>query len=77
MALQAGAKPAPTRGAPLSDFRTAELEIAGIMPDLVAEVSGPSASDKTLRGSTLAQATGQRAPAMPEHVEFPPLPEKK
>lgn len=77
LALQAGVKPAPTRGAPLTDFRTAELEIAGIMPDLVAEVTGPSASDKTLRGSTLAQSTGQTAPAMPDHVEFPPLPEKK
>jgi NADH-quinone oxidoreductase subunit E len=76
-ALQAGDKPAPTRGAPLTDFRTVELEIAGIMPDLVAEVSGPSASVMTLRGSTLAEQTGQRAPAMPDHVDFPPLPEKK
>src|ERR1700712_3122980 len=77
LALQAGAKPAPTRGAPLTDFRTVELEIAGIMPDLVAEVAGPSASVMTLRGSTLAEQTGQTAPAMPDHVDFPPLPEKK
>ncbi len=77
LALQAGVKPAPTRGAPLTDFRTAELEIAGIMPDLVAEVAGPSASDLTLRGAILAQSSGQTAPAMPDHVEFPPLPEKK
>jgi NADH-quinone oxidoreductase subunit E len=76
-ALQAGQKPAPTRGAPLSDFRTIELEIAGIMPDLVAEVAGPSVSPMTLRGSVLAEHTGQTAPAMPDHVEFPPLPEKK
>ena len=75
--LQAGRKPHPTRGAPLTDFRTVELEIAGIMPDLVAEVAGPSASVMTLRGSTLAEQTGQTAPAMPEHVDFPPLPEKK
>jgi NADH-quinone oxidoreductase subunit E len=75
--LQAGRKPAPTRGAPLTDFRTIELEIAGIMTDLVAEVDGPSVSEMTLRGSVLAEHTGQGAPAMPEHVEFPPLPEKK
>ena len=31
----------------------------------------------TLRGSELAQKTGQRAPVMPESVDFPPLPEKK
>ncbi|WP_354528243.1 NAD(P)H-dependent oxidoreductase subunit E [Nakamurella sp. UYEF19] len=77
MALQAGDKPAPTRGAPLTDFRTIELEIAGIMPDLVAEVAGPSVSEMTLRGSVLAEQTNQTAPVMPEHVEFPPLPEKK
>jgi NADH-quinone oxidoreductase subunit E len=75
--LQAGRKPAPTRGAPLTDFRTAELEIAGFMPNLVSDVDGPSLSDMTLRGSVLAEQTGQTAPAMPDHVEFPPLPEKK
>jgi NADH-quinone oxidoreductase subunit E len=75
--LQAGRKPAPTRGAPLTDFRTVELEIAGFMPNLVSDVDGPSLSDMTLRGSVLAEQTGQTAPAMPDHVEFPPLPEKK
>ncbi len=77
-ALRAGDKPAPTRGAPLTDFRTAELEIAGIFTNLVAEVEGPSASVQTLRGSTLAEQEHQVAPAMPDHqVEFPQLPEKK
>ncbi|SDO96207.1 NADH dehydrogenase subunit E [Nakamurella panacisegetis] len=76
-ALQAGDKPHPTRGAPLTDFRTAELEIAGIMPDLAAAVTGPSVSEMTLRGSRLAEQNAQSAPAMPDHVEFPPLPEKK
>ncbi len=76
-ALQSGRKPNPTRGAPLTDFRTVELEIAGIMTDLAAEVDGPSASVMTLRGSTLAEQTGQTAPAMPDHIDFPPLPEKK
>ena len=76
-ALQAGQKPHPTRGAPLTDFRTVELEIAGIMPDLANEVNGPSVSEMTLRGSRLAEQNAQTAPAMPESVEFPPLPEKK
>jgi len=76
-ALQSGSKPAPTRGAPLTDFRTVELEIAGIMTDLVHTVEGPSLSEMTLRGSVLAEKSGQSAPAMPDHVDFPPLPEKK
>ena len=76
-ALQAGQKPHPTRGAPLTDFRTVELEIAGIMTDLAAEVNGPSVSEMTLRGSRLAEQNGQSAPAMPDSIDFPPLPEKK
>lgn len=76
-ALQAGQRPHPTRGAPLSDFRSVELEIAGIFTDLEDRVEAPTASEPTLRGSVLAQRSGQRAPVMPESVEFPPLPEKK
>ena len=76
-ALQRGEKPAPTRGAPLTDFKTVELEIAGIHPNLAAEVSGPSASIPTLRGNTLAEQTHQTAPAMPDHYDMPPVPEKK
>lgn len=77
MALQRGERPPPTRGAPLRDFRAAELEIAGIHPDLTEQIDVPTASPQTLRGARLAEQTGQQAPAMPEHVEFPPLPEKK
>ena len=33
-ALRRGEKPHPTRGAPLTDFRTVELELAGVFPDL-------------------------------------------
>ena len=75
--LQAGARPNPTRGAPLTDFRAVELEIAGIFTDLEDRVEGPTASEPTLRGSVLAEHTGQRAPVMPDTIEFPPLPEKK
>lgn len=77
LALQGGARPAPTRGAPLTDFRTTELEIAGFPGASAGPVDGPSASVPTLRGSVLAEHTGQRAPAMPETVEYPPLPEPK
>lgn len=77
MALQRGERPPPTRGAPLRDFRAAELEIAGIRTDDAELIDVPTASEPTLRGARLAEQTGQRAPVMPEHVEFPPLPEKK
>ncbi|MTD14468.1 NADH-quinone oxidoreductase subunit NuoE [Nakamurella sp. YIM 132087] len=77
-ALQRGEKPAPTRGAPLTDFRTAELEIAGVVPaDEAARVAGNSVSEYTLRGNTIAEATGASAPAMPDHYDMPALPEKK
>lgn len=76
-ALQRGEKPAPTRGAPLTDFRDIELQIAGIYDDL-AGVDGPSATVPTLRGSTLAEQQHWQAPAMPDSTPaLPPLPEKK
>ena len=75
--LQAGERPHPTRGAALTDFRSVELEIAGIFTDLPTRVDAPTASVPTLRGSVLAEHTDQRAPTMPNSVEFPPLPEKK
>ncbi|HVK22264.1 MAG TPA: NADH-quinone oxidoreductase subunit NuoE [Actinokineospora sp.] len=74
-ALRSGEKPQPTRGAPLRDFRTAELELAGFFPEDDAEyrstVDGPSAAVETLRGAKLAEDSGWTAPAMPN----PPLPE--
>ncbi len=77
-ALQEGRRPAPTRGAPLTDFRSVEREIAGLFTDLADRVNAPTASVPTLRGSVLAEETGQTAPAMPENPpDFPPMPEKK
>jgi len=76
-ALQAGQRPLPTRGAPLTDFKSVELEIAGIYTDLPDRVNAPTASVPTLRGSVLAERTEQRAPTMPETYDIPPLPEKK
>ena len=76
-ALRRGEKPRPTRGAPLTDWRTVERELAGFFDDLPAAVEGPSAAEETLRGTRLAERNGWAAPAMPEHVELPALPEKK
>ncbi|MGX7824206.1 NADH-quinone oxidoreductase subunit NuoE [Actinokineospora sp. 24-640] len=74
-ALRDGERPAPTRGAPLRDFRTAELELAGFFPEDAAAyregVDGPSAAVETLRGAKLANDRGWTAPAMPDA----PLPE--
>lgn len=77
-ALQRGEKPHPTRGAPLTDFRTVERELAGVFGDLDASVAGPSQAPETLRGTELAAERGWAAPEMPENPPaLPALPEKK
>ena len=77
-ALQRGERPHPTRGAPLTDFRAVELQIAGIFTDLGDQVTATAQSPETLRGVRLAERNGETAPAMPETApDFPPLPEKK
>jgi NADH-quinone oxidoreductase subunit E len=77
-ALQRGEKPHPTRGAPLTDFRTVELELAGIFPDLETSVEGPSVAPESVRGARLATERGWVAPPMPDTPPaFPALPEKK
>jgi NADH-quinone oxidoreductase subunit E len=77
-ALQRGERPAPTRGAPLTDFKTVELELAGILPDLERSVEGPSIAPETVRGAELAAERGWVAPSMPDSPPaFPALPEKK
>jgi len=70
-ALRSGEKPAPTRGAPLSDFKSAELQLAGFFPADDSDVDGPSQAVETLRGAALAQERGWTAPVM----EDAPLPE--
>jgi len=76
-ALQRGEKPQPTRGAPLTDLRTVELELAGVFDDLEHSVEGLSVADETLRGARLATERGWTAPAMPDQPPaFPDLPEK-
>lgn len=77
-ALRRGERPAPTRGAPLTDFRTASLELAGVFADLAGSVEGPSTAVETLRGAHLAAERGWVAPPMPDTPPpFPDLPEKK
>lgn len=76
-ALRRGERPPPTRGAPLTDWRTVERELAGFFDDLPAAVEGPSAAMQTLVGVRLAAANGWTAPGMPEHPELPDVPEKK
>ncbi|VVJ24079.1 NADH-ubiquinone oxidoreductase chain E (EC [Amycolatopsis camponoti] len=74
-ALRAGKKPAPTRGAPLSSFKGAELQLAGFFPEderqYRTDVDGPSQAVETLRGAKLAQDRGWVAPVASDV----PLPE--
>ncbi len=76
-ALQSGEKPYPSRGAPLTDFKTVELELAGIFPNLQRSVEGPSTAPETMRGAELAAVRGWAAPSMPDTPPaLPALPEK-
>jgi NADH-quinone oxidoreductase subunit E len=76
-ALRRGEKPAPDRGAPLTDLRTVSRELAGFMDNLDSDVDGPSAAAETVRGAALAQEHGWTAPVMPDDAPLPPMPEKK
>ncbi|MGH3979640.1 MAG: NADH-quinone oxidoreductase subunit NuoE [Pseudonocardiaceae bacterium] len=79
-ALRRGERPVPTRGAPLTSWRDAELQLAGYFgseEEFRAAVDAPSASEETLAGNRLAEANGWQAPAMPDHAPPPPAPEKK
>jgi NADH-quinone oxidoreductase subunit E len=80
-ALRRGDKPAPTRGAPLTDWRTVSMELAGFYPEdaerFRSQVDGPSAAVETLRGAQLAADNGWTAPAMPDDTPLPPVEAKK
>ena len=76
-ALQRGEKPAPTRGAPLTDFSRPSSSSPGSSRTATRDLDGPSAAPETLRGAQLAEDRGWDAPTMPSNAEFPPLPEKK
>ena len=73
-----GEKPHRTRGAPRTAFRTVELELAGVFPDLATSVEGLSEADETLLGVWVAAERGWAVPALPDTPPaFPALPEKK
>ncbi|MGH3788332.1 MAG: NADH-quinone oxidoreductase subunit NuoE [Pseudonocardiaceae bacterium] len=75
-ALRRGDRPAPTRGAPLTDWRTVELQLAGYFgtpEEMRNAVDAPSAAKETLAGNRLAEDRGWQAPAIPDKA--PPLPE--
>lgn len=77
-ALRRGERPNPTRGAALTDFKTAERQLAGFDDTLDELVDAPSAAPESLRGVQLAHDRGWTAPAMPDTPPaFAPLPEKK
>ncbi|MGY1916179.1 NADH-quinone oxidoreductase subunit NuoE [Blastococcus sp. SYSU DS0973] len=68
-ALRRGEKPAPTRGAPLTDFRGISRQLAGFSqyPDAAAAaaaVDAPGSYEPTLRGLRLAAERGESAPPM-------------
>lgn len=75
--LRRGDRPAPTRGAGLTDFRTVSRELAGFFDDIESRVDGPSASTETVRGAAIAAENGWTAPAMPDDVPLPAMPESK
>ncbi len=74
-ALQRGELPAPTRGAPLTNWQNIELQLAGFFGEpqqFREEVDAPSAAPETLAGNRLAEEKGWQAPAMPNTP--PPMP---
>ncbi|MGQ0481459.1 MAG: NADH-quinone oxidoreductase subunit NuoE [Pseudonocardia sp.] len=75
-ALRRGERPNPTRGAPLTDWRTVERELAGFHDDLATSVQGPSAAEQTFAGARLAELNGWSAPEVPDNVDLAPLPDK-
>jgi NADH-quinone oxidoreductase subunit E len=79
-ALRRGDRPAPTRGAPLTDWRSVELQLAGFFGEpqqMRAAVDAPSAAPETLAGNRLAEEKGWQAPPMPDEPPPPPTVEDK
>ncbi|EID53952.1 NADH-quinone oxidoreductase subunit NuoE [Saccharomonospora xinjiangensis] len=74
-ALRRGEKPQPTRGAPLTDFKSVERQLAGFFPEeedvFRSDVDAPSQAVETLRGAQLAADRGWTAPVMPENAPLP------
>ncbi|SOD94227.1 NADH-quinone oxidoreductase subunit NuoE [Blastococcus haudaquaticus] len=76
-ALRRGEKPAPTRGAPLTDFKGVSRQLAGFSqyPDAAAAaaaIDAPGALGPTLVGLRLADERGESAPPMPRSGQSEP-----
>lgn len=78
-ALRRGERPAPTRGAPLTDFGDTERQLAGFFdgPGTSEAAEASAAATETTRGAELARERSWTAPPMPDEAELPPIPEKK
>src|SRR5215210_736358 len=75
-ALRRGEKPAPTRGAPLTDFRGISRQLAGFSQyedpyEMAAAIDAPGNYEPTVRGLRLAEERGESAPAMPRSEPSP------
>jgi NADH-quinone oxidoreductase subunit E len=80
-ALRRGEKPAPTRGAPLTDFKGISRQLAGFSQHsdaaaARAAVDAPSALGPTLVGLRLAEERGEWAPEMPRRAAPAPEPQQ-
>lgn len=75
--LRRGERPAPSRGAPLTDFRSVSRELAGFLDNLESDVDGPSAAIETVRGAALATERGWTAPVPPEDAPLPAVADQK
>jgi NADH-quinone oxidoreductase subunit E len=76
-ALRQGEKPAPTRGAPLTDFRGISRQLAGFSQyddtaSAAAAVDAPGALGPTLVGLRLAEEREESAPPMPRSQRSQP-----
>ncbi|MGH3622395.1 MAG: NADH-quinone oxidoreductase subunit NuoE [Sciscionella sp.] len=80
-ALRRGERPAPSRGAALTDFTSVERQLAGFLDGddytLAETNAGPSAAEETLRGARIAAGRGWTAPTMPEDAPLPTVEQKK
>ena len=61
--LRSGARPMPTRGAPLCTFKEISRQLAGFIDDRPGAVDAGPAGEPTLIGTRLAVERGETAPA--------------
>ncbi|EIV94177.1 NADH-quinone oxidoreductase subunit NuoE [Frankia sp. QA3] len=63
--LQAGERPAPTRGGPLCSFAETSRQLAGFADERPEGVAGPGVGEPSVAGLLLAEAAGWRADQAP------------